>query len=510
MTEYEIMNEINKLNPRKSPGDDNITAKILQRCSAAIAKPLAVIFNNSFENAVYPTRLKLAKVLALFKKNNPLFPENYRPISLLSCIDKLFEKLVYNRFMKFIVQHKILYVLQFGFRQKHSTTLALIDLIDNIKNYVDNGEYALGIYLDLKKAFDTVDHKILLTKLDNYGFRGHVNHFICSYLSDRKQYSVVNGHKSDIQDITVGVPQGSVLGPLFFLLYVNDIKNCLDDEYISLFADDTSVLIHNRDLHVLKTNAERTIGRLYTWFNSNKLSLSIEKTHFIIYHTKRRQIDARFNKLTVHGFDINRVTWVKHLGLIIDENLSWEKHVQQLCNSLSRYFSVFYNIRGSVPNAFKRQLYYSLVYSRVQYGIEMYGTCRKTLLDRVQVIQNKLLKVLYQKDYRTGTNELHKELNLLKVDDIYKYLVLQFVYKTVNRLNIDHFSGYFRFREEAHGYNLRNKNYIVKKRVKTNYGKTTTQFNGATLWNEINSEIKAISSMNAFKRAIRGIFMNKY
>ena len=154
-------------------------------------------------------------------------PENYRPISLLSCLDKIFERLIHKRFMQFIDRYKILILEQYGFLKNHSTMSALIDVIDNVRNYIDKGELALGIYLDLKKAFDTVNHSILLSKLEHYGFRGHVNKFIGSYLNNRQQFTIIDGSKSDMMVINTGVPQGSVLGPLFFLLYINDIINCL-------------------------------------------------------------------------------------------------------------------------------------------------------------------------------------------------------------------------------------------------------------------------------------------
>ena len=214
-SEHEIKVELKILNPRKSAGADMISPKILKYCCDNISYPLMYIFNKSMEDATYPSHMKIAKILALFKKNLIHMPENYRPISLLSSLDKIFEKIIYKRLSYFIEKHAILYLQQYGFRKKHSTTLALIDLTDKIRTILDGKQYALGIYLDLKKAFDTVDHGILLSKLETYGFRGHVNDFIRSYLSNRKQFTIINGYCSSQRGINVGVPQGSVLGPLF-------------------------------------------------------------------------------------------------------------------------------------------------------------------------------------------------------------------------------------------------------------------------------------------------------
>ena len=243
-----------------------------------------VIFNNAMEDATYPNRMKIAKVLALFKKNPKYVHENYIPISLLSSLDKIFEKIIYKRFSLFIEKHTILYLQQYGFRKKHSTALALIDLTDKIREILDKKHYALGIYLDLEKAFDTVNHKILLTKMEAYGFREHINDFIKSYLTNRQQFTVINGRHSSLQRIDTGVPQGSVLGPLFFLLYINDIPKCITGADITLFTDDTSVLLGDGSLVKLKAKAEKCLKSLDEWFKSNKLTLSTEKTFFIIYH----------------------------------------------------------------------------------------------------------------------------------------------------------------------------------------------------------------------------------
>ena len=285
----EITREIKLLKPHKSPGHDNISAKLLQSCYPNIITPLTKIFNDSIQTAIYPSKMKLAKVLSLYKKSERYLPENYRPISLLSILDKIYEKLLYSRFIKFIEKYNLLILQQFGFLKFHSTTLALIDHIDKIKEYLDKGEYVLAIYLDLKKAFDTVDPSILFHKLAHYGFRGHALKLIQSYFKDRRQYTIVNNIKSNILNINMGVPQGSVLGPLFFLIYINDIIKCINEEKMTLFADDTTAVMHDNNLDNLLQKGKTCLTKLDEWLKANKLSLHYGKTVFMIYHSKRKK-----------------------------------------------------------------------------------------------------------------------------------------------------------------------------------------------------------------------------
>ncbi len=280
MSSIEVLNEINKLNPRKSPGPDGIGAKLIQLCPDIFADNLSIIYNKSIQEGVYPVDMKIAKVIALYKKGSHVLPDNYRPISLLSIFDKIFEKLLCRRLLKYLELNNYIYKFQFGFRNKHSTTFALIDCVDNLRYLLDNENYVLGLFVDFRKAFDTVDHEILLNKLEHYGIRGQTNDLFRSYLTGRKQYCVINGVTSNIQNITCGVPQGSVLGPILFILYINDMHRSVSKSDTRLFADDSGLYMHHKRFDELINIAKTEISHLFNWCVANKLTVNYEKTFF--------------------------------------------------------------------------------------------------------------------------------------------------------------------------------------------------------------------------------------
>ena len=285
--EYELKQILIDLK-NTSPGYDGICAKIVKSSYSLILEPLLHVLNLSVTQGIFPNELKIAKVIPLYKGGDVTCINNYRPVSILPTFSKIFERIMHKRLMSFITKYNILYKFQFGFRQNYSTNMALIYLIDKIMSAVDNANFVIGIFLDLRKAFDTVNHTIMLNKLYKYGVRGIAFQWFKSYLSNRKQYVYYNNYSSQYLDISSGISQGSILGPIMFLLYVNDLVN-VSDLFPILFADDTSLFLDGKNISDMTHVVNSELQKIVQWLNANKLSINIEKTKYIIFTSNKKK-----------------------------------------------------------------------------------------------------------------------------------------------------------------------------------------------------------------------------
>ena len=272
-------------------------------------------------------KFKLARVIPIYKKGNKSILSNYCPISLISVFGKIMEKLMYNRLIDFLNKNNVFYSSQFG-RANHSMTHAILQITDKIQNAIENKLFSCRIFLDLTKAFDTVDHNILIRKLEHYGIRGLLGDWFRSYLTNRYQIVSVKNTNSQQKPITCGVLQGSVLGPLLFLLHINDFYKCAPDLDFHLFADDSNLLCSDRNSQILESKVNSQLQKVYEWLCANKLSLNVDKSNFVIFHPQRKHTSTF--KLLMGGKDIKEKSSVNYLGVIIDCNLNWKAHVHEL------------------------------------------------------------------------------------------------------------------------------------------------------------------------------------
>ena len=323
-TAVEIADLIRNLNTNSAVGPRSIRSDILKLISPSVSPMLSQIFNECLIEGIFPDCLKTAQITPVHKKDSLIEIENYRPISLLSNIGKLFEKLLHDRIYKFFEKENLLFNKQFGFRKHHNTSHAIIALTESIRNSLRKKEYSVGVFVDLQKAFDTVEHDILIKKLDTYGLRGTSNNLLKSYLSNRKHNVKIRKSISKSLDLKHGVPQGSVLGPLLFLIYINDLHRAIDHSETYHFADDTCLLNKNTSLKQLNKQTNHDLRRLVDWLRCNKISLNASKTEIILFKGKHEVIEKKLH-FKLSGQKLTLKNHVKYLGIYLDEHLDWKK-----------------------------------------------------------------------------------------------------------------------------------------------------------------------------------------
>ena len=369
-------------------GWDEINAMFLKTSLNYIRDPLCHVCNMSLEEGIFPSKLKIAKVLPLFKAEEPSNFNNYRPVSLLRILSNVFEKIMYNRVSDFINQLEILYKFQFGFRKKHYTYLAHLILMDKITKSLENGDKVIGIYLDFSKAFDTVNHDILLQKLYYYGIRGNAYEWFKSYLTDRVQYVTYNGVQSSPKKIQCGVPQGSILGPLLFLLYINDLPNVCAKTMPFLFADDTNLFISRKNSHELYEAANNDLNAISEWLQVNRLSLNVKKTHYMLFSSTK--IMSTNAELKIEAEIFSEVTKTKFLGVIIDNRLNWQHHISYISWKCAKGISIIIKLRKFLNNESLRSLYYAFIYLYLMYCNHFWGNACSVYLNKLSVLQKRL------------------------------------------------------------------------------------------------------------------------
>ena len=416
-----------------SPGFDGIHSKVIKSTYKYYLKPLTHVLNLSLSQGFFPNQMKIARVIPLHKSGDYSKVSNYRPVSILPLFSKILEKLMYDRLISFIDKHNILYKYQFGFRSKHSTNMALSILIDKIVSAIDKGEVVIGIFLDLKKAFDTVNHNILLQKLHKLGIRGVAHKWLSDYLCNRQQFVSFDGVESKFEKIVCGVPQGSILGPLLFLLYVNDIANVSKLLLPIVFADDTNIFLSGKNVNETINLFNTELCHVIEWLAANRLSLNIAKTHYMIFKSSRRKIEQNVN-LSINNHILEKVTQAKFIGITLDPSVNWYNHIQTIRNKVSRGIGILLKAKKVFKLPTLITLYNSFIFPHFIYCVEIWGKAPEIYLSSLIMLQKKVVRIIQSAKYLSESKPIFKCLNLLPLNYIYKQRVNLFMFKFVKNM----------------------------------------------------------------------------
>ena len=407
-----VRNLLENIDVRKASGLDGVSNKLLKLAAHIVAPTLTEIFTTSINTGIFPTEWKIARVTPVFKKGKKNDLNNYRPISAIPTVAKIFEKVVYEQLFSYFNDNNLLTSCQSGFRSFHSTLTALTEATNSWSVNIDNGLLNGVVFLDLKKAFDTIDHSIILRKLKIYGIEQESLKWFQSYLDDRKQVCCVNGHMSNSRSVSCGVPQGSNLGPLLFLIYINDLPNCLSTASPRMFADDTNVSLASSTLHELENVLNQDLQNLNIWLKVNKLSLNIAKTEYMIIGSRQRlnvNVDGSIN-ITINDKPVKKVNETETLGMTIDQHLTWGRHVEEISKKISSAIGALKRIRPTITLDVANKIYKAIIQPHIDYCSTVWEGLGVTLLDKIQKLQNRAARIITQSNYYTSASNLLEEL----------------------------------------------------------------------------------------------------
>ena len=493
--------EVNKLtcglDANKAPDLYGISAKIVKMGGYVMDSIISHLFNMSIEHGKFPSFLQNAKVIPCHKDDSRLEMSNYRPISLLPTISKIFEKLMYARLIEFINKHNILYEYQFGFQSGMSTEYAVNALLDNIVNTLENKEYGVCILLDFAKAFDTVNHEILLKKLDHYGMRGVAQQWLRSYLSNRMQCTEVGDSQSELEIIRWGVPQGSVLGPLLFLIYINDIVNSSNIFKFILFADDTSLYYSCKNVQALESIMNQELSKISEWLSANRLSLNVGKSKLLYFTNNNRTVLQNIN-IKINDQILAEVSSAKYLGVYIDNKLQWDSHINAIKLRLSKGASILAKIRHYVPKSVLRSLYFTFINSHIDYNLLNWGIAPLANIEMISKKTRKAIRLISFKPYDEEAIPLFKQHTILPLEETFLLKQAKFMWKMQNELLPPSLTRNFKFN---------NRNQLALSHNRLDISAKHITYAGPRLWTAIPADIQSKLTPRSFSISMKNFLV---
>ena len=482
-----------------SAGIDEIPMKVIKLSVDLLIEPLMHIFNLSLQNGTMPSQLKISKVTPVYKNGKTNNVNNYRPIAILSSIGKIIEKIVTEQLYDYFETNNLLNSSQHGFRRGRSTETALCDLTNDIYSAFDNKLSTVAVFLDLSKAFDTVDHNVLIEKLRHCGVRGSALMWFTDYLNDRKQCVKFNEEISTFKEIKTSVPQGSSLGPLLFIIYINDIINCSKLLKFCIYADDSVIYLSGKNASSVIQIVNDQLFHLNNWLLANKLTLNLSKTHFMIFNGRGREMTNE--QVLISNKTIERVEETKLLGITISHNLNWTKHIRNTTLKINKLNGILYLTRNLLNVLTLKQIYLTLINPHLTYCNIIWGQDFSSHLRPLIITQKRAIRTITFSSKYTHTAPLFSSLNILNLYQTNKLTCAIFVFKTLNNLidsNIE-----FNFSANVHNINLRDPLRLRPPQALTSRRQRSIAYHGCRVWNDLPLEIRTLPTLLSFKKRLK-------
>ena len=505
ITPLQVSTIINALDPSKAIGLDGIGPRVLKSVCAVLSESLALLINKSIATGCFPDQLKLAKVFPIYKGGSKSDPNNYRPISILPTISKIFERHINSHLTAYLNKYSLIHESQSGFRRKHSCQTALVKLIDKWMECIDKGDMIGSIFIDFRKAFDLVDHNILIKKLSAYKFCNLSLKWFKSYLEARQQTVQSDSGMSDFANIHSGVPQGSILGPTLFLLFINDLPLLLKYCYADLFADDAT--FHKNSPDIGEINDEMLIDffTIVFWSKQNKLPINFNKSTYMILGAKRRLEDTFELLLNIGNEKIEKVSKQKLLGIFIDEHLSWTPHIDYLCSIIASKISLLKQLSSYVPQNIQKLFYQSYILPLMDYGCNTWGTTSTSNIERISKLQKRAARIILRAEYLTPSDLMFEELGWQSVPKRLMYNKAILTFKALNNQTPAYITNLLKPMSESHPRSLRSSEnglLSVPRSSSALYDRSFS-YSASKLWNCLPQSLRTSSSLSTFKTGIK-------
>ena len=491
----------------KTMKNNSLKSSLPTKCLKLIAEPLAKIlanfFNKFIENGTFPNILKRNFITPIPKKGNSKSLDNLRPITILCPIAKIFDSLMYNRVDSFTSKYNIISPLQFGFQKNKSIEQASLNLMYNINKANTDKSHFAAVFIDLTKAFDTINHNFLLSKLSHYGFRSNSLFLFANYIKNRLQYTVIEKHISSPLIANCGVAQGSSMGPLLFDIYVNDVVNCLEYCSILIYADDIVLFFSSKSVNDLETHINADLLNLNNWFNFNHLHINLNKT-FYLYIPMSKIITEPLFKIGSHV--VKRTKEFKYLGLIIDDKLTFRSHILHVTRKVNYINSIINSLKIFLPIFILKKIYYALVQPHINLHINVWGGSTASALNPLRVALNRIIRNMCRMPI--STCDKYKHLNILPLTQLYYLRISELFYKTLvlnqSQLLYD-IIGEITFN---HTYRTRHHDNFRLPRIRTEVNRHFFLTNCIKIWQQLPSEVKDATSLYQFKCKFKYLYFS--